>query len=86
METIEKERTEAAPTPGLARRGGMAAGVVNAARQSGGVLGVALLGSLVHGREAFAPGLHIGLVIAASAFFTAAAVTFRGVPRNQRAA
>jgi MFS transporter, DHA2 family, methylenomycin A resistance protein len=68
---------EAAP----ADRGGIAAGVVNAARQSGGVLGVALLGSLVHGRTAFVPGLHIGLVVAAGAFFAGAAVTFCGVPR-----
>jgi MFS transporter, DHA2 family, methylenomycin A resistance protein len=72
---------EAAP----ADRGGIAAGVVNAARQSGGVLGVALLGSLVHARQTFVPGLHIGLVIAAGAFFAGAAVTFWGVPRAQRA-
>jgi MFS transporter, DHA2 family, methylenomycin A resistance protein len=62
-----------------ADRGGIASGVVNAARQSGGVLGVALLGSLVHTRAAFIPGLHAGLVIAASAFFAAAAVTFWSV-------
>jgi DHA2 family methylenomycin A resistance protein-like MFS transporter len=68
---------EAAP----ADRGGIASGVVNAARQSGGVLGVALLGSLVHDRAAFMPGLHAGLVIAAGAFLAGAAVTFLGVDR-----
>jgi DHA2 family methylenomycin A resistance protein-like MFS transporter len=72
---------EAAP----ADRGGIAAGVVNAARQSGGVLGVALLGSLVHARTAFVSGLHIGLVVAAGAFLAGAAVTFCGVPRVLRA-
>jgi MFS transporter, DHA2 family, methylenomycin A resistance protein len=69
---------EAAP----ADRGGIASGVVNAARQAGGVLGVALLGSMVHQRAAFIPGLHLGLVIAACAFFAGAAVTFCGVGRG----
>jgi DHA2 family methylenomycin A resistance protein-like MFS transporter len=69
---------EAAP----ADRGGIAAGVVNAARQSGGVLGVALLGSLVHARAAFIPGLRAGLVIAAGAFLAGAFITYRGVARS----
>jgi DHA2 family methylenomycin A resistance protein-like MFS transporter len=69
---------EAAP----ADRGGIASGVVNAARQAGGVLGVALLGTLVHARAAFIPGMRGGLVIAAGAFLVAAAVTFYGVERN----
>jgi DHA2 family methylenomycin A resistance protein-like MFS transporter len=71
---------EAAPPD----RGGIASGVVNAARQSGGVLGVALLGSMVHTRATFISGLHVGLVIAAGAFFAAAAVTFRGTERVSR--
>jgi MFS transporter, DHA2 family, methylenomycin A resistance protein len=66
---------EAAPPD----RGGIASGVVNAARQAGGVLGVALLGSLVGGRADFIPGLHAGLAVAAGAFFTGAVVTFLGV-------
>ena len=66
---------EAAP----ADRGGIASGVINAARQAGGVLGVALLGSLVHARAAFLPGLHAGLIIAAGAFFAGALITFFGV-------
>jgi MFS transporter, DHA2 family, methylenomycin A resistance protein len=68
---------EAAP----ADRGGIASGVINAARQAGGVLGVALLGSLVHARAAFLPGLHAGLIIAAGAFFAGALITFCGVDR-----
>jgi MFS transporter, DHA2 family, methylenomycin A resistance protein len=68
---------EAAP----ADRGGIASGVINAARQAGGVLGVALLGSLVHARTAFLPGLHAGLIIAAGAFFAGALITFFGVGR-----
>jgi DHA2 family methylenomycin A resistance protein-like MFS transporter len=66
---------EAAP----ADRGVIASGVINAARQAGGVLGVALLGSLVHARTAFLPGLHAGLAIAAGAFFAAALITFGAV-------
>jgi DHA2 family methylenomycin A resistance protein-like MFS transporter len=66
---------EAAPPD----RGGIASGVVNAARQAGGVLGVAILGSLVSVRSAFIPGMRAGLVIAAAAFLAGAAVTFRGV-------
>src|SRR5262249_40985219 len=42
---------EAAPPD----RGGIASGVINAARQAGGVLGVAILGSLVSVRADFIP-------------------------------
>jgi len=46
-------------------RSGVASGVLNAKRQIGSVLGVALFGSLIaaHG---LAPGLHISLVISAA--------------------
>jgi MFS transporter, DHA2 family, methylenomycin A resistance protein len=71
---------EAAP----ADRGGIASGVINASRQAGGVLGVALLGSLADGRAGFIPGLHVGLVIAAGAFLAGAAVTFFGTERVSR--
>ena len=62
-------------------RGGIASGVVNAARQTGSVLGVALLGTLVTGGTSFIVGLHIGLVIAAGAFFAGAIITFVGIDR-----
>jgi hypothetical protein len=45
----------------------------------GGVLGVALLGSMVRARAAFLSGLHVGLAIAAGAFFAAALITFGAV-------
>ena len=66
-------------------RGGIASGVVNAARQSGSVLGVALLGTLVAGRTTFITGLHVGLVIAAGAFFAGEVITFFGVDRRKEA-
>jgi len=68
---------EAAP----ADRGGIASGVINASRQAGAVLGVALLGSLVRSRADFIPGLHVSLVVAAAAFLTGALITLRGVRR-----
>lgn len=73
---------EAAP----ADRGGIASGVVNAARQAGSVLGVAFLGTLVSVRTRFITGLHIGIAIAAGAFFVAALITFLGVDRRTRPA
>ena len=46
-------------------RSGIAAGVLNATRQTGSVLGVALFGSLVGGSGAFMSGAHQSLVISA---------------------
>jgi DHA2 family methylenomycin A resistance protein-like MFS transporter len=68
---------EAAPPD----RGGIASGVINAARQAGTVLGVALLGSLVSTRSGFAGGLHAGIIVAAAAFFIAAGLAWAGVHR-----
>jgi DHA2 family methylenomycin A resistance protein-like MFS transporter len=63
---------EAAP----ADRSGIASGVVNAARQAGGVLGVALLGTLVSG--SFTRGLPVALLVAAAAFGTGAVLVLMG--------
>ncbi len=68
---------EAAPTD----RGGLASGTINAARQVGGVIGVALLGTLVAGRAAFIPGLRVGLTVAAAAFLLGAVLTALTVER-----
>lgn len=54
-------------------RSGIAAGVLNATRQTGSVLGVALFGSLVGGEDAFMQGLHLALVISAAVLLLAAA-------------
>ena len=48
-------------------RSGIAAGVLNATRQTGSVLGVALFGSLVGQADAFMAGAHQSLVISAAA-------------------
>ncbi len=54
-------------------RSGIAAGVLNATRQTGSVLGVALFGSLVAGRGAFIAGAHASLMISAAVLLGAAA-------------
>ena len=58
-----------------AERVGVASAVVNASRQVGGVLGVALLGSLIAG-EAFVSGLHLAGYICGGAFIVGAVLSF----------
>jgi DHA2 family methylenomycin A resistance protein-like MFS transporter len=53
-------------------RSGIAAGVLNATRQTGSVLGVALFGSLVGGNNAFMTGAHASLVISTAVLLTGA--------------
>jgi MFS transporter, DHA2 family, methylenomycin A resistance protein len=68
---------EGAPT----EQAGLASGAINAARQIGGVIGVAALGALV-GNDDFIPGLHIALIIAGATFLTGAALTMVTIPAN----
>ncbi|MFJ8026888.1 MFS transporter [Streptomyces sp. NPDC096311] len=49
-----------------AERAGVASGVLNAARQLGGALAVAVFGALVADRTGFVSGLHTSLLIAAA--------------------
>jgi DHA2 family methylenomycin A resistance protein-like MFS transporter len=59
-------------------RSGIAAGVLNATRQTGSVLGVALFGSLVGQSGAFMTGAHAALLISAGLLFAAGAVIWWG--------
>ena len=61
-------------------RSGIAAGVLNATRQTGSVLGVALFGSLAGQAGAFMPGLHASLVISVIVLLAAAAAIWFGAP------
>src|SRR5262245_6286351 len=63
-------------------RSGIAAGVLNATRQTGSVLGVALFGSLVGQSAAFMAGLHASLVIAAGVLLAAAVAITWGTATN----
>jgi DHA2 family methylenomycin A resistance protein-like MFS transporter len=60
-----------------ADRSGLASGVINAARQVGGVIGVAVLGALISGSHGsgFIAGLRVALAIAGAAFLAGAVVT-----------
>lgn len=57
---------------------GIAAGVLNATRQTGSVLGVALFGALVAQSASFMAGLHASLVISAGVLLAAAAAIWWG--------
>jgi DHA2 family methylenomycin A resistance protein-like MFS transporter len=59
-------------------RSGVAAGVLNATRQTGSVIGVALFGSLLEHKGAFMTGVHISLVISTVLFVGAAAMALLG--------
>jgi len=61
-------------------RSGIAAGVLNATRQTGSVLGVALFGSLAGQAGAFMTGLHAALIISAVVLLAAAAAIWFGAP------
>ncbi len=63
-------------------RSGIAAGVLNSARQTGSVLGVALFGSLVGNPASFILGVHASLVISAILLIAASIVIATGPLRN----
>lgn len=68
-------------------RSSIASGVLNAGRQAGSALGVALLGSLVAGRgNAFVSGMHVALIIAGGVFLLASVLSFFAVRENKDAA
>jgi DHA2 family methylenomycin A resistance protein-like MFS transporter len=67
-------------------RSGIAAGVLNATRQTGSVLGVALFGSLAGQAGAFMAGFHASLAISAIVLLAASAVIWFGTPAGMREA
>jgi MFS transporter, DHA2 family, methylenomycin A resistance protein len=60
------------------QRSGIAAGVLNATRQTGSVLGVALFGSLAGQHDTLLHGAHLSLVISAGLLLVAAAAIWFG--------
>jgi MFS transporter, DHA2 family, methylenomycin A resistance protein len=61
---------------------GVASGVLNAMRQSGSAIGVALFGSLLSGAGGFIAGIRIALVIAAALALCAIVAAIVGAPRH----
>jgi len=67
-----------------AQRTGVASGTLNASRQVGGAIGIALLGAFVTGGPArFVPGLRISMIVAGVTYALAAALALT-VPRPSR--
>jgi MFS transporter, DHA2 family, methylenomycin A resistance protein len=64
-------------------RSGVAAGTLNAMRQTGSVLGVAVFGSLVAARSHFSSGLHVALVISVGLIIVGALLVRPLVPAGQ---
>lgn len=59
-------------------RSGVAAGVLNAARQTGSVLGVALFGSFIGRSDTFLFGAHAALIVSAVLLFATAGAIMLG--------
>ena len=56
--------TEAAISQASRAQSGIASGMLNVSRQVGGVIGVAIMGTLVGNQQTFLPGMHLAFVIA----------------------
>jgi MFS transporter, DHA2 family, methylenomycin A resistance protein len=62
---------------------GIAAGMLNESRQVGGVLGVAILGTLVSNQQTFLPGMHLAFVIAGGVLLLALVCAWVFVRRRE---
>ena len=82
MSLVMPAATAAVMEDAPSERAGLASGTVNSARQVGGVVGVALLGTLVTHRGSFVAGLHLGMAVAAAAFLGGAVLTWLAVGRS----
>lgn len=72
---------EAAP----AQHSGLAGGTINAARQTGGLLGIALMGSLVSAHGRFSGDSHAALAVGGGAFLLGWLISLRTAPRHEPA-
>lgn len=76
--------TEAAISHAPRTQSGIASGMLNVSRQVGGVIGVAILGTLVGSQQAFLSGMHLAFVIAGSVLLLALVVAWIFVrPRSE---
>ncbi len=65
------------------KRTGIASGALNAARQTGGVIGVGVFGSLVAGPDGLLGGMHLALILAGAALTAGCLVSLLGVGRHR---
>jgi DHA2 family methylenomycin A resistance protein-like MFS transporter len=63
---------------------GVASGVLNASRQAGSVIGVALFGSLIERHRPFVPGIRMALMISVGILFAGCLSTFLIRPEKQK--
>ena len=62
---------------------GSVSGVLNASRQLGATLGVAILGSMVSGSSMFIAGMHAALIVTTVILLAGSALSFAYIGRNQ---
>ncbi len=74
MSFIAPSTVSAAMSSASSADGGVVSGIINAARQSGSVLGIAILGSLI-GSIAFTAGMSLAFFIAAGFYFVGLCLT-----------
>ena len=67
------------------KRTGIASGALNAARQTGGVIGVGVFGSLVAGPDRLLGGMHLALILAGVALVIGCLVSILGIGPRQSA-
>jgi DHA2 family methylenomycin A resistance protein-like MFS transporter len=65
---------------------GIASGVLNAMRQTGSVIGVALFGSFIAGSAGFIPGARMALAVSAGLLIAGAVAVFIGLPGRKQVA
>ena len=65
------------------KRTGIASGALNAARQTGGVIGVGVFGSLVAGPDRLLGGMHLALILAGVALAIGCLVSILGIGPRQ---
>jgi DHA2 family methylenomycin A resistance protein-like MFS transporter len=67
-----------------ADRAGLAGGAINAARQAGGLIGIALMGSLVSSHGHFSGDAHLALAVGGVAFLLGWLIALRTAPAHER--
>ncbi|MBO0783026.1 MAG: MFS transporter, partial [Ktedonobacteraceae bacterium] len=76
--------TEATISHAPRAQSGIASGMLNVSRQVGGVIGVAILGTLVDNQQSFVSGMHLAFVIAGGVLLLALVAAWIFVSERDR--